>query len=275
MIKKIIACSDIHIRNLKRHSEYVPILKEFIHQCDEAVDIYGTDSVRIVIAGDLFHNKLDISGEGYQIAAWFLRELDAIATTFVIAGNHDINMSNLERVDPISALFNMCAFDNVVYLDKELGYQSGVLDDDNVSWCLFSSFDNFARPNIEEARIKKPDNTFVGLFHGEVKSAKTDTGYVSENGHDPSFFDGIDFGILGHIHKRQCIKYNGIPLVYCGSLIQQDHGENVSSHGYVIWDVQEQEYEEVDVPNTEYGYYTFSINNEEDIDDDKEEIINL
>ena len=96
MIRKIIACSDIHIRNYKRHEEYVGVLKEFISQCGKIVKKYGTESVRIVIAGDLFHNKLDISGEGYQLAAWFLTELNKVATTLVIAGNHDMNMLNTD-----------------------------------------------------------------------------------------------------------------------------------------------------------------------------------
>ena len=281
MVKKIIACSDIHIRNLRRQDEYQIQLRKFIAECEKYAEEYGPESIRIVVAGDILHNKLDISGEAYTIASWFLRKLDGIAKTIVIAGNHDMNMSNTGRMDPISAIFSMYSVSSgdvlkqTIYLDRELGYESGCLEDDNVVWCLYSSFDNFARPNIEEYRIKYPDATFVGLFHGELKSARTDSGYVSENGYDAGFFEGIDFGILGHIHRRQCIRNNGVPLVYCGSLIQQDHGENISSHGYVVWDVEKQDYSEVDIPNEGYGFYTFQINDIEDIKEDKEEIINL
>ena len=115
----------------------------------------------------------------------------------------------------------------------------------------------------------------VGLFHGELKSAKTDVGYTSENGYEASYFEGIDFGILGHIHKRQCIKNNGVPLVYCGSLIQQDHGENIHGHGYVVWDTETLKYDEVDVENPGYGYYTMSLSSGEDLDNDAEEVLNL
>lgn len=275
MIKYIIACADIHIRNLRRQEEYKVQLKKFIADCEGMARKYGADAIRIVVAGDILHNKLDISGEGYTIAAWFLRKLDDIAKTIVIAGNHDMNMSNVSRMDPLSAIFTIYNFKQTLYLDKELGYESGCVADDNVVWCLYSTFDNFARPNIEEFKISNPDATFVGLFHGEIKNAKTDTGYVAENGYEPSFFDGIDFGILGHIHKRQCIENNGVPLVYCGSLIQQNHGENISSHGYTIWDVEKQNYKEIDIPNEDYGFFTFSISSIEDIDEDKEEIVNL
>jgi DNA repair exonuclease SbcCD nuclease subunit len=275
MIKKIIACSDIHIRNLRRQEEYVTQLKKFISDCQKMADEYGSDSIRIVVAGDILHNKLDISGEGYTLASWFLGKLDDIAETIVIAGNHDMNMSNTSRMDPLSAIFKIHPFKQTIYLDQYFEYSSGCYVDDNVVWCLYSSFENFAKPNIEEMRIKYPENTFVALFHGELKNAKTDAGYVSENGRDAGFFEGVDFGILGHIHKRQCIRNNGVPLVYCGSLIQQDHGENISAHGYVVWDVEEQDYEEIDIPNDEYGFYTFSIKNIDDIEEDKEEIINL
>lgn len=275
MIKKIIACADIHIRNLRRQDEYKEQLKKFLEECQKTADMFEKDEVRIVVAGDILHNKLDISGEGYTIASWFLYKLDSIAPTIVIAGNHDMNVSNVSRLDPLSAIFTMCGFKHSIYLDRELSYESGCLVDDNIVWCLYSTFDNFARPNIEEFRIKYPNNTFVGLFHGELKSAKTDVGFVFENGYEPGLFEGVDFGILGHVHKRQCIPFNGIPLVYCGSLIQQDHGENISAHGYVLWDVNEQDYETVDLPNDNYGFYTFSINDIEDIDEDKEEIVNL
>ena len=124
-------------------------------------------------------------------------------------------------------------------------------------------------------KVHYPDCTYVALYHGEVKNAKTDVGYVHENGADTSLFEGVDFGILGHIHKRQCIKHNGVPLVYCGSLIQKDHGENLSGHGYVVWDVESQNYEEYDIQNEDYGFYTFKINSIEDIEEDKENIINL
>lgn len=275
MIKKIIACSDIHIRNLRRHEEYRTQLKKFIDECKKEADEYGSESIRIVIAGDLLHNKLDISGEGYLIATWFIRKLSEIAKTIVVAGNHDINMKNLERVDPITMIFSIANVENAVYIDQKLDYESGCLQDDNVIWCLYSSFDNFARPNIEEAKAKNPDAVTVGLFHGELKSAKTDVGYASENGYDASYFDGLDFGILGHIHKRQCIKYNGIPLVYCGSLIQQDAGENIHGHGYVVWDTESLTYDEVDIQNDEFGFYTFTVNDISDFDEDHEEILNL
>lgn len=275
MVTKIIATADIHIRNTKRMDEYQEKLETFIKKCKEIANENGPDKTRIVIVGDLFHNKLDISGEGYTMAAWLLRELDKIAKTIVIAGNHDMNMDNLSRLDPISALFSMQPFTKTYYLDREADYESRCIADDNIVWCLYSSFDSFNKPNIAETRLKNPDKTFIGLFHGDMKSAKDDSGYQSDKGLDPSYFDELDCCLMGHIHKRQCIKYEGTPLVYCGSLIQQDHGENLSKHGFIVWDVKNSSYDDVDFKDDKYGYYDFSIESPDDIDNDKEEIINL
>lgn len=275
MVTKIIACADIHIRNFKRQNEYLECLTKFIKECKRITEENGAENTRIVIAGDLLHNKLDISSEGYILASWFLKQLDEIASTIVIAGNHDMNMGNLTRIDPLSAIFSMVKFNRVFYLDKEMNRESDCLEDENIMWCLYSTFDKFAKPNIKEYRISHPNSTFVGLFHGDIKSAKTDAGYQSKNGIEASYFDDLDFGILGHIHKRQEIKADGVPLVYCGSLIQQDHGENISGHGFVVWDVENRTFSEYDIPNDNYGYYTFSINDVEDFDKDEERILNL
>lgn len=274
MVKKIIHISDIHIRNYKRIDEYQNQLSLFIEDCKKIVSEYNEDEVRIVIAGDIVHSKTELSPECYTLVSWFLKQLDDICKTIVIAGNHDITQ-NLSRLDPLSVIFSMCNFKQTYYLDKDLDYSSGCVEDDNIIWCLYSSFDGFAKPNIDEIKIKSSDKTFIALFHGDIKSAKTDVGYTSENGLEANYFDGVNFGLFGHIHKRQCIKNDGVPLVYSGSLIQQDFGENVSGHGYVIWDVENEEWEGIDIPNDDNGFYTFTITNENDIDNNVEEIINL
>ena len=273
MVKKIICCSDIHIRNYKRLDEYRIQLKKFIDECTDIVNEYGADSVRIVIAGDLLHNKLDISGEGYVMASQFLSKLDELCKTIVIGGNHDMNMANLSRLDPISTIFSMCNFEQTYFLDKELDYESGCLIDDNIVWSLYSSFDNFARPNIEEVKISNSDKIFVGLFHGDIKNTKTDVGYTLENGFEASYFDGNDICICGHIHKRQKLTYNGTDIIYVGSLVQQDHGENINGHGYIVVDTETLTFTEHNIKN-DYGFYTFTINNIDDIDNNVEELIN-
>jgi len=59
------------------------------------------------------------------------------------------------------------------------------------------------------------------------------------------------------------------PIVYPGSLIQQDFGETVGKHGFLWWDVPTRTYEEIDLPSS-YGFYQFEINSVDDLEEDKE-----
>ena len=65
-------------------------------------------------------------------------------------------------------------------------------------------------------------------------------------------------GLLGDIHKRQHLNKEET-ISYCGSLVQQNHGEGLS-HGYLLWDVPNRKSEYIEIQN-DYGYYTLDIDN--------------
>ena len=280
MITKIIACGDIHVPSLKGIDQLRPVLQKFIDKCKNIVEEEDSpENVRIVVLGDVFDQKITITNESVLFVDWFFSELDKICKTIVIAGNHDFLMNNMDRVDSLTPIFEIGKYENVVYLDKELGYRSGILDDDNVVWCLYSSFDGFTTPDIKVHRTANEgkDLVYVGLVHADVNGAVTVTNYVTENGIDPCVFEDCDFVMAGHIHKRQEIKKNGVRIVYCSSIKQKDFGESISAHGFVLWDIEDPEeitYKYMDVPNPDGGYFQFSIGDIEDIGEDNEELIN-
>lgn len=283
MVTKIIACSDIHIPSLKGIDELKETLTVFIEKCKKIVkDEDGPENVRIVVAGDIFHNKLAITNESILCAHWFFSELDKICKTFIVIGNHDFLMNNTGRVDSLSPLFEIGSYKQVYFLDKELGLQSGIYKDDNIAWCLYSSFTGFNTPDINvhkeaEKGTDNPAEIYVGVIHGDVNGAITTTNRVTENGLDPGIFDGCDFVIAGHIHKRQEIKKNGVRIVYCSSIKQRDMGESINGHGFVVWDTEDAEdieYKYVDIPNPNGGFYKFVVNDISDIQNDKEELLN-
>ena len=74
-IKKIIACSDIHVRNINRMEETYEVLSTFIEKCKGIAAEYNRDEVRIVVAGDIFTNKINVSNEANLAVSWFLRSL--------------------------------------------------------------------------------------------------------------------------------------------------------------------------------------------------------
>lgn len=274
-VTKIISIADVHFPVIKGLDDLKETLSTFINQCKEIVDKEGKDNVRIVIAGDVFHAKLTISPENMIEVNAFFSELDNICKTIVIAGNHDMLMNNSDRIDAITPIFEIGDFKNVIYLDKELGYKSGIYKDDNIVWCLYSSFDEFKSP-FENIR-KSKDYTYVGLIHGEITGSETAMKYVSENGLNPSIFEKCDFVIAGHIHKFQEIDYKKTKIVYCSSLRQRDFGETISKHGFVLWDLSDKNnytYQFIETPNPDGGFFKFSINDIEDIENDKEELLN-
>lgn len=273
MIKRIYQISDVHIRTFRDLDKYGEVLTDFIEELKEDASHFKPEEVRIVICGDLLHNKNNLTPELIVFASTFIRQLESIAKVLVIAGNHDLIESNKSRTDAISSIFQTADFSNSLLLDMVLNYESGVVDDDNVLWALYSIYDDYRRPDIESAREMHPDKKVFGLFHGSAIGTQNFNGYVLDAGVEGKVFDGCDYVLAGHIHKRQSLKYGDCEFVYGGSLIQQDYGETVSQHGYVVWNLENNTYEFKDVKN-DYSLLCIEIDKPEDIDNNEEKSVN-
>jgi DNA repair exonuclease SbcCD nuclease subunit len=107
---------------------------------------------------------------------------------------------------------------------------------------------------LNETRYK------IALFHGPVNNAITDVGYkVASRTITNEIFDGHDIVLLGDIHRHQVLSQSNPIIVYCGSLIQQNHGEDLKGHGFVFWDLKTKVFKHFEIPN-DYGFYTAEIN---------------
>lgn len=269
MVKNIVHIADIHIRTFRLHEEYKETMIRFIKQLKELVKDLNSSEVRIAIVGDLVHQKIVISNEQLILGTWFIKELEKIAPVIIIAGNHDLLENNKDRMDSITPMVQFLPEANVNYFKE-----SGCYLDDNIVWCVYSIFDENKRPNIEAARDEfGNDKTYVGLYHAPIINAKTDIGYVIDHGSELEIFEGCDMVLLGDIHKRQSFNHKGIKIAYSSSLIQQNFGENVSKHGFLMWDVETKTYTEHDVKNN-YPYYQFRIKSLEDLETGNEKLTN-
>ena len=273
MVKLVIHSGDIHIKNFQRHEEYAEQLNKFIEKCREIASGYEKEEVRIVITGDLFDNKVTVSNELFVFASLFLRQLQEIATVIIIAGNHDLLTNNKNRMDTLSALFDTAGFDNCKYLDQILDYQSGCIVDDNIVWALYSIFDDFSKPDLDWVEWEK-DTRVIGLYHGMIIGATLNNGFIVQDGFDGDAFDQCSAVMVGHVHKFQELKRNGIDIVYPGSLIQQNFGETVSQHGFVVWNMEDMTHKYVEL-DSDYGLFDISIESINDIDEDKERLVNF
>ena len=275
MIKKVFHISDIHIPNSEEIKPFSEMITQFLAELYNEVKDLDRDEFRIIITGDIFDQKIRTSNEAKEIFHTMLNFLNAIGTTIIIAGNHDMLENNKDRKDSISPTFAIKnVYENITYLDKELNYLSGIIEDDNIIWVLYSMFDKFKQPDITFIRDKYPHHKIIGLFHGDVAGAVTDLGRQMENGVDTNIFKDCDCVMAGHIHKHQQIKKNGVPIVYSGSLFQKDSGENITGHGFVIWDIDTLSYTLHEVKNNN-RILKFQITDYEDIANNNERLLNL
>ena len=221
---KIAHISDTHIKRYKYHYEYRIVFKQLYEMLrEEKVDY-------IVHCGDLFHSKTDLSPEAVSMATEFIKNLADIAPLYAIAGNHDGNLKNSSRQDAITPIVNAINHPNVHYLLKA---GETVINED-LALNVLSVFDedNWVTPS-DDSRIN------VALYHGAVSGVKTDTGWVMDHGdHDVDIFSGHDYAMLGDIHKtNQIVDVDG-KVRYCGSTVQQNHGET-NDKGFLVWDIED------------------------------------
>lgn len=265
--------ADVHfMASVKYRQKYNDILNKTIESIQENLKGLSHEEARIVIVGDLTNDKSHVSNTLMEDTFTFLNRLGEIAPVRVIGGNHDFNVNNTTDIDTVSLITRFMRPKDTQFLDMESDYKSSCIIDDNIVWCLYSTFDNYRRPDIDLCRIDHPDKCFVSLFHETITGAESDAG-VMTNGHTLDIFKGSDIVCLGHIHKRQDFTYDGFTAAYAGSTIQQTYGESISGHGYLIWDVETKKYEPIDIVS-DYGFYKFELTSLEDLDEDKERLIN-
>ncbi len=273
MVKKIIHIADIHIRTIQMHDLYKQqfdkLLNEigvkFLEWADENI---SHNEIRIVIAGDIAHQKINISNEQLLLTSWFLKELTNYGKVVIIPGNHDFLENNVQRMDSITPVVELLDNPHITYLKDSGDY---VDTDGGIQWVVYSLYQHNVRPEF----TKQEGLLTVGLFHGPIQGLSTDMGFEFEDAYDRLNFVDLDLLLCGDIHKRQQFTLpNGGKAIMIGSLIQQNFGETVKHHGYGIYDIESDEYTFHDLEN-EQPFLHFSINDIKDIEDAKETHLNL
>ena len=220
---KIAHIADTHIKNLKFHYEYKIVFEQLYETLrKENVDY-------IVHCGDIAHTKTQISPEFVELCSDFFANLAKIAPTYIILGNHDGNLKNSTRQDALTPIVKALNLPDL-HLLKSAGE---VLVGPHIAFNVLSVFDeeNWVMPS-------DPERINIALYHGSVSGVKTDTGWVMTRGdHDVSIFGGHDFAMLGDIHKTNQILDTEGRVRYCGSTVQQNHGET-NDKGFLIWEIE-------------------------------------
>jgi DNA repair exonuclease SbcCD ATPase subunit len=242
-LKHIHHISDIQIRNLKRHKEYEEVFERTYEQVKK-----HKDNAVVYIGGDIAHSKTEMSPELVDELSRLFKNLADICPTIIIAGNHDCNLNNRSRMDVLSPIVNNLKHSDLHYLKDSGVYKCA--DVKFVVWDVWEKEDDYIEAKDFDGETK------IVLFHGTVDKSETDLGFFLPSDVKIAKFKGYDLGLLGDIHKRQHLNKEET-ISYCGSLVQQNHGEGLS-HGYLLWDVPKRKSEYIEIPN-DYGYYTINI----------------
>ena len=247
IINKVYHLADLHIRNLQRHKEYRQVFKKFLKQVKED----KIEDSLIYIAGDIAHAKTEMSPELVHEISWFLTECAKLRETVLITGNHDCNLNNSHRLDVLTPIIENLGNNRIHYLRD-----TGIYNIHNLTFVVYSILDN--KENWPKGDTVDGENKIV-LFHGPVNKAQTDIGYtVSSNSFQVDMFDGFDMAMLGDIHKRQTFGKGYEHIAYAGSMIQQNHGELLENHGYLLWDIPTRTFTEHHIHN-DYGFLTVDV----------------
>lgn len=247
----IIHISDIHIRPNERHDEFRHVFHKLY---DELTNLKAQNINAItILTGDIFDNKNRFLPEQYDLCNEFFTTLSNIFPLIVILGNHD--MKDITRLDSITP--SAYQRPNFYYLPK-----SGAYEFANIVFSVTSLYD-IDQPFIKRKHIQT-DKTCIALYHGTLSGATNDDNFTftqtqNSNLKSKSDFVGYDACLLGDIHKAQAITPT---IQYSGSLIQQNYGESLRKHGFLLWDITDK----TNISTTfhdirsDYGMITININ---------------
>jgi len=259
---KIAHIADVHVRNLTRHEEYKQVFEKLYSDLKEKKpDI-------IFLLGDIVHSKTQISPELVDIVSDLFIKLSSISTLFIVLGNHDVNLSNKDRMDSLSPIIKLIENENIIYVRKSEFLESFKIGNNKVNIGIFGCVDGKRQWNKINRKTRECKNGLlnIALYHGPITGAKTDINYTLTNDIDSKFFANWDFVFCGDIHKQQDLQKKNTIISYCGSLIQQNFGEDINK-GYLLWDINDKEIWKKDfiIIENDYGFYTLRLFNNQKI----------
>lgn len=243
---KIIHISDLHIKN--------NLTKENVKELNSIyknlfVEIHNQKADLVVITGDIFHSKTQLSPESVDYIGKLFDILhEQVPMSFVILGNHDCSISNENRKNGIDVILKMKQYDNVLLLaENEVKEYKGLS-----LYVYPMTQGTFRNPQLNNNNIN------VCLYHGVISGAKNEFGFVFDHGLETNIFDKFDAVLLGDIHKRQMLSKRPL-MAYAGSLHSLTYGDSPISGG-LIWNVNSKDdigIEEFNVHN-DYAHVTIT-----------------
>jgi DNA repair exonuclease SbcCD nuclease subunit len=222
--KKIGIFSDIHIGlgqdNNINHKNILDFAKW-------ASDFYSKKGITdIIIPGDIFHNRNEISVTTLATAKEFFDFFKEF-TIYISTGNHDCFLKNKSDINSISILDG---WNNIHIIDIKpvvIKYKDKTIS--LIPWG--TDYDDIPKTNI--------------MFgHFEISSFYMNSYKVCEHGiKSGDLLKKSPYVISGHFHKKDHRTYSNGQILYVGSPYQQNFGDTLDERGIYVFDLDDETFE--------------------------------
>ena len=284
-IEFAIHLADLHIYNedggiISRQDEYEQVFKNLIIDIKNNKKIKKNNTI-IYIAGDIFDAARREKGRTTSTAVTLFKnlisKLSKLGVVVIIPGNHDNNITYKSKEDHTITDTLTGVLEGINGMDSNICYlkDTGIYKIGNCIFYHTSVFDIDSRSGSDKYKerlsflpnkLTKYDKCIhICALHCGIETQQLSNGYILK---DCAFrLDDLkhyDFTMLGDNHKHQYLDLDKT-IAYPGSLIQQNHGESIHNHGYILWNLKEKTNDYHEIPN-DYGFITININQDTNID---------
>lgn len=220
---EICVISDIHIGIHQSSSIWHKITLDFAKWLKEILEKRGTRD--IVIAGDIFHDRNEVSVLTMHVATEFFKILKDFNIT-ILVGNHDAyyrERSDINSIDIFNEWGNINIINNVSTTkayDKTITF---------VPWA---------------ADLRKiPDSDLI-FGHFEITSFKMNKSKICSHGlNSIDLLKKARLIISGHFHYRDERNYSNGTILYTGCPFQLDWGDSNTIKGIHFLDLKTMKYD--------------------------------
>lgn len=227
--KKICCFSDVHIGVHQNNIFWYNVAENFFTWVSEYLKKENIED--IIICGDLFHYRDEISVNTIHLAAQSLEKLRDF-NIIMLVGNHDAYYKDRSDINSLTP-FN--SWPNIKVISQVLASRNFNKDLVFVPW------------GTDLKHIPQVDIMFG---HFEIESFKMNSHKICDHGTKASdLLDKAKLVVSGHFHLKDERTYSNGTILYLGSPYQMDFGDVDSSKGIHILDIETQQYKFIENQN--------------------------
>jgi len=223
--KKIGLFSDIHIGYGQDSTLWHDNILTFGKWASDKFENLGISE--IMITGDIFHNRSDISVKTLDIAKQFFdmfKEFQLIIST----GNHDAWYRDSSEIHSLSIFKE---WQNITIIDSEPKL-FGTLVDKVVSIIPWGT------------KLEDFPTSDICFSHLDIKSFYQNNYHVCEKGFESAdLFKKSKFIVSGHFHKKDYREYSSGKIMYVGSPFQMNFGECGDERGIYTFNLEDESFD--------------------------------